>query len=157
MSGPLATQQDVADIWRPLSTDEQTQAGNLIIKASALLRKALPFDLDQRIALAASDPTSPQALDLAVVAVVVATVVKRVMANPDAAVAVSETVGPFSSSTTFANRYNSSGSGSALGALAIEPADIQALLPTPGFQLPQTIMTRPRHHRHHHDLPLLLP
>lgn len=142
MPDPLATPADVADIWRPLSTAEQSQATNLIVKASALLRAHAPFDVDARLAL---ETTDPDRLDAEVVASVVAGIVKRVMVNPDSAVSATESVGPYSHSTTFAQR---SGSADVMrGDLVVTRADIAMLKPAATtFPKPFTIRTS-RHHR----------
>lgn len=141
MPDPLADAADVADIWRPLSAAEQTQATSLIVKASALLRAAAPFDIDVRLTLAADDPDR---LDPAVVATVVAGIVKRVMVNPDSAVSSTETVGPYSHSTTFAQR---SGSADVMrGDLVVTAADLAVLRPAATrYGKPFTIRTL-RHH-----------
>lgn len=143
MPDPLAQASDVADIWRPLSADEVTRADNLIAKASAMLRAACPFDIDERIALMQTAPDDPKALDAVVVATVVAGIVRRAMVNPDGAVSTTETTGPYSKSSTFALR----GSGeSNRGELVVLPADIAQLRPKVGYTPPSTIRTRPRHH-----------
>lgn len=140
MPGPLATADDVADIWRPLSTAEEAQADKLIDKASAMLRARAPFDIDARLALQATDPDH---LDPTVVASVVAGIVKRVMVNPDSAVSATETVGPYSKSTMYAQR---SGSNDVMrGDLVVLPSDLAMLKPAATtFPKPFTIHTRPQ-------------
>jgi hypothetical protein len=144
---PLASADDVADIWRPLSAAEQTQATRLIGKASAMLRAACPFDIDVRIALADTDPGNPQALDPTLVATVVAGMVKRVMVNPDGAAAKTETTGPYSSSTSFTSLRDPGSAQETRGDLVVLAEDIQALRPKVGFAQPFTINTRSRHGR----------
>lgn len=140
MPDPLAAATDVADIWRPLSTSETEQVENLIVKASALLRAKVPFDVDERLGLFTTDPTNVDALDPVVVASVVAGIVKRVMVNRDSVVSKTETTGPYSQSQTFVVR----GAGDVdLGTLVVLPADLDALRPRLGFQKPFTIRTRP--------------
>lgn len=128
MTEPLATPDDVADIWRPLTADETTQVTNLIVKASAKLRHACPFDIDARIALHEVASTDPTALDPTVVADVVATIVKRFLVNPEGAASGSDSEGPFSHSTTWVNRYDKTGS-DVRGAIQVTDSDIDQLRP----------------------------
>ena len=145
MSAVLASPDDVADIWRPLTDAERARAENLIAKASAMLRAACPFDVDARIALKDTDPTDPDALDKAIVAAVVADMVKRVMANPEGVASKSESVGPFSSSTTFTGHFDRTQS-DVRGRLVVLDSDIDQLRPVVGFPKPFTIRTpAPRH------------
>lgn len=137
MPDPFATPSDVADVWRPLSDAEQIQVSNLLVKASAKLRQACPFDVDERMAIFATDPTNPIALDPAIVADVVATVVKRFMVNPEGAFSSSEGVGPFSRSASFVNRYDKTGAAT-VGALQITESDIDQLRPAVPAQVPST-------------------
>lgn len=141
----LAVYGDVEDIWRPLTADQQERATKLIAKASALLRWACPFDVDARIALSASEPDNPQALDSAIVATVVAGIVKRVMVNPDGAASSSETAGPFSKTANFVGQHDSAG-GQDRSGLTVTAADIDALRAPAGFGVPYTIRTRPQQH-----------
>lgn len=125
---PLADPGDVASIWRPLTAAEEDQVADLIDKASAKLRQACPFDIDQRIALYATAPTALTALNPIVVADVVATIVKRFLVNREGFASISEGVGPYSRSGTFVNRYDKSGS-DVRGAIQVTPSDIEQLRP----------------------------
>lgn len=93
MPTPLAIPDDLADMWRPLLDAEIPRAVSLINKASALLRQAQPH-IDARIALYTSDPGNVAALDPTLAATVVATIVKRFIANVEGV--ASQTVGPYS-------------------------------------------------------------
>lgn len=138
MSAPLATTDDVADLWRPLSADEETRVGSLIAKASAKLRHACPFDIDARIALFTTDPSNPQALDPTVVADRVAIIVHRYLVNQDGAASLSEGVGGFSRSITFVNRYDKTGA-DVRGELRITDEDIDELRPAVPAPVPSSI------------------
>jgi hypothetical protein len=137
MPDPLATPDDVAVIWRPLSDAEDTQVTTLILKASAKLRQACPFDIDARIVLFDTTPTDPAALDPVVVADVVATIVKRLLVNPNGFATESETAGPFSKSATFVNRYDKTGS-DVRGAIQITDSDIDQLRPAVPSAIPSS-------------------
>lgn len=136
MAVPLAEVADVEAIWRTLEPSETSQAAVLINIASAKLRARLPFDVDARIALYATTPRSPGALDPMVVANVVATIVKRVLVNPDGLVSTTQTFGPISESRSFVARTPS---GTSTGVSATDPdsrgeiritqADLSDLLP----------------------------
>lgn len=132
---PLATPDDVADVWRPLLDTETAQVANLIRKASAKLRHACPFDVDARIALFTTDPENVQALDPDVVADVVATIVKRFLVNREGVASQSQGVGPFSKSATYVNRYDKTGS-DVRGAIQIIDSDIEQLRPAVPAQTP---------------------
>lgn len=140
MAGPLATATDLADIWRPLTSDETTQATNLIAKASARLRQRCPFDIDERIALHGTDATDPKALDPAIVADVVANIVKRVMSNPNGVVSESETVGPYTHSSMYAGRYSGAKQSNTLEVL---DSDIDQLRPAQPAVMPATLRIGP--------------
>lgn len=135
--GPLAQPSDVADVWRPLTDAETAQVANLIAKASAKLRQLAPWDIDARIALSTSNPTNPMALQAEVVADVVATIVKRLLVNPDGVALSSETVGPFSRSQSYVNRYDKTGS-DVRGALQVTDSDIDQLRPATQDFTPST-------------------
>lgn len=124
MGAPLALTDDVADLWRPLTSTEQDRVANLIVKASALLRQKMPW-VDDRMARFAVDPTDEGGLDPMAVANVVATVIKRFLVNPDGATNMSETSGPYSRSKGFALR----GDKDVRGELIITDSDIEALTP----------------------------
>lgn len=93
----LATWEDVADRWRPLSTAEQTLATTRIADASALLRTRIG-DIDARIA---ADSTGNLA---ATVRSKVVDVVVRFLQNPNGAKQLQETIGPRSYGMTFEGR-----------------------------------------------------
>lgn len=124
---PLATAQDVADIWRALSDAEAQQATNLLAKASALLRNRLG-NIDDRVALFATEPTDVAALDPQIVANVVAGMVKRVMVNPAGAVNNSVSVDGVSRSQSFVgSRFAQPDVG--LGELTVSDSDVEKLTP----------------------------
>jgi hypothetical protein len=141
MANPLATTDDVADLWRPFtSTDEQARVSRLVVKASALLRQALPW-VDARIARFNADPTDLGGLDPVLVANVVATICKRFLVNPDGATNTTETSGPFSHAKGFALR----GDKDVRGELFIAESDILALMPAKKTKSRiGTIKARPR-------------
>lgn len=119
----LATQQDLEDIWRPLTSDEQTSGrfDRLLVKAEALLRQQLP-NLDSRIGSA--DPV--YGLDVVVVRQVIASIVKRYLANPSGA--SSHTTGPFS--VSFVDRFEGKdGSAGLKGTLFVTASDLSVLKP----------------------------
>ncbi len=122
MARVLATTDDVADMWRPLTTDEVNRVRRLISKASSLLRQKSPW-LDARLADWDIDPTDPAALAPETVATVVATIVKRFLVNPDGATNLSETTGPFSNAKGFALR----GDKDIRGELQVTVGDVESL------------------------------
>lgn len=125
----LATQQDLEDIWRPVTTAEQPAILRLLSKASALLLQQAPH-IPARIAAFAVDPATPGAIDPVVVAVVVAQIVKRYVVNPDGLSTSSETVGPYSQSKSFVDRYEGTdGSASMRGGLQVTKADLAMIKP----------------------------
>lgn len=128
MTAPLASVDDLADVWRPLTDAEVPRAENLIAKASALLRQATLRTIDERIVLFATDPGDPRAVDPAAVATMVATVVKRFIDNIDGAVSKSETAGPYARQVSYALR----GDTDIRGELAITAQDLAKLL-SPGL------------------------
>lgn len=139
----LATPADVADIWRPLTAEENQRAANLINKASALLKHAAPFDLAERIGYFTTDPTNKLALDPTLVASVVAGIVKRAMVNPDGVVSKSETTGPYTNSATYGDA--AAGAVVTVG-LVVTDDDLAQLRPPHGFAEPFTIRTHPPSH-----------
>jgi len=124
MSGPLATPDDVADMWRPLTSDEEPRIQRLIDKASALLRQKVPW-LDTRVARFLADPADLGGLDPMVVADVTATIVKRFVVNPDGSTNTSESVGPFTQSKGFALR----GDKDVRGEMLVTETDLTKLSP----------------------------
>jgi hypothetical protein len=138
MSNVLATAQDVADIWRPLTDAETVQADNLCAKASARLRQKCPFDVDARIALFSSNPADPTALDPLVVTDVVAGIVKRAMVNPDGATSVSTTRGPFSDTKGFGGQRNQPAN-----TLVVLDSDIDQLRPAKAATVASTLRVGP--------------
>lgn len=144
MPSPLATPTDVADVWRPLSAADTAKVARLISDAEAILRQKLPFDLDERMAL---DPSDPLYLAGPVVKGVIVGMVKRVLVNPDDAVSSSESTGPYSKSTTFADAP--AGVSVTAGGLVVIEEDLAKLRPAVAYSPGFTVRTRPRHH--HHD------
>ena len=95
MATPLATYDDVESRWRPLSEAEFPKVEILIGDASALLRAEFP-GIDSTI--------TSGGLEAAVVASVVAQMVKRAMLAPaDGIQSDSSTTGPYSHSQQYAN------------------------------------------------------
>ena len=127
-TAPLAEPGDVEDLWRPLTADETVRVARLIDKASANLRQACPFDIDERTDLFEDDPDNAQALDPLTVASVVATKVKNYLVNPDGVATGSESIGPFAHSATYVNRYDKTGS-DVRGSLQFTESDIDQLRP----------------------------
>jgi hypothetical protein len=107
---PLCTTDDVVTLFRALSDDETTLATRLIRMASARLRNQV-LNLDARIA--SGD------LDVNTVTDVCASMVSRVMRNPEGV--TQETVGPMSA--TFSPQV-------APGFFTILPDEYELLVPT---------------------------
>jgi hypothetical protein len=130
---PLAIADDVADIWRPLSSVESARAASLCTKASALLRNEVR-NIDDRVALYSTTPDDATALPAEVVATVVAGMVKRVMVNSDGVRSKSESAGPFARSMTFVE--STAAAPSSLGELIVTEQDLAKLTPrTPRNQM----------------------
>lgn len=95
MGVSYATAQDVADRWRPLTSDETTVAGVLAADASALIRARFP-GIDAQV--------ESGGMDADILRMVVAGMVKRALISPAEGVSQqSESAGPYSHSQTFAN------------------------------------------------------
>lgn len=95
MATPFASAQDVADRWRVLTPAEETIADTLAMDASAIIRARFP-GIDAQV--------TSGAIDIDVLTLVVAGMVKRAMVAPEDGVSQqSEGMGPFSQSQTFAN------------------------------------------------------
>ncbi|NUT04719.1 MAG: hypothetical protein HOV76_14665 [Hamadaea sp.] len=95
MGVSYATAQDVADRWRPLTSDETSVATVLAADASAVIRARFP-GIDGQVDSGAVDPD--------ILKMVVAGMVKRALISPAEGVSQqSETAGPYSHSQTFAN------------------------------------------------------
>lgn len=109
MAAPLASSDDVADLWRPLSVAETAKANILIAQASALLRRAVS-GLDTLV--------SSGAVDATLVTMVVTNAVLRVMQNP--AGVTQQTAGPEAASWTGAR---------AAGKVVITADEIATILP----------------------------
>lgn len=132
---PFADPNDLAAVWRPLSDAEAQQAMNLLAAASSKLRHACPFDIDARVALFEAGSTDPTALDPVLVTDVVVTIVKRYMVNIQGAATMSQSVGPYSQSATFVNRYDKTGS-DVRGAIQVTDSDIDQLRPAVPADIP---------------------
>jgi len=115
-----AVPNDVADIWRPLSADEQGQVFNLLVKAAAMLQQKSPY-IKARMARFALDPTDLGGLDPVLVATVVATMVKRLLVNVDGV--VQETAG------TVTAIWAIRGEIAVRGELHVTPGDLESLAP----------------------------
>lgn len=95
MAGSFATPNDVANRWRPLTSDETNIAYTLVEDASALIRARFP-GIDAQV--------TSGGLDAAIPRMVVAGMVKRALIAPDDGVSQeSQTTGPYSRSQSFAN------------------------------------------------------
>lgn len=140
MAAPLATTDDVADLWRPLASTEVQRITNLIVKASALLRQKVPW-VDARMVLFSVDPANIGGLDPDTVANVTAGIVKRFLVNPDGTTNSSETTGPNSRSKGFALR----GDKDIRGEMLVTASDVDTLTP-PRLSKSRigTIKVRPR-------------
>jgi len=125
---PFADASDVADLWSSYTAADEQRVASLIEKAAAKLVHVCPFNLDERIALFATTPAAPTALDPSVVADVVAQIVKRFLVNQDGFASSSEAAGPFSRSGTYVNRYDKTGS-DVRGAIQVTESDIDQLRP----------------------------
>lgn len=135
---PLADSDDVADLWRPLTSDEIDRVTRLIAKASAMLRQRAPW-VDDRIRLFQADPTNPAGLDPVTVAAVVATIVKRFVSNPQGV--VSESVGPYSMTYTYRGAQDKG----VRGEMYVEDSDLDKLkVPEKAGSRIGTVKTRPR-------------
>lgn len=133
---PLSDATTVADLWRPLTSDETDRVTRLVAMASALLRQKAPW-VDDRISLFASDPTNPAGLDPDTVSAVVATIVKRFLSNVQGV--VSEGVGPYS--VTYAIR----GEKDVRGEMYVTDGDLDKVkVPEKTGSRIGTLKTRPR-------------
>jgi hypothetical protein len=100
MSEAFATVQDIMDLWRPLTADEQTRAGNLLPLVSDTLRneaKKVGKDLDT---LVTEDETYSSVVKLVTVDVVAR--VLRQTTTGDAMTQESQSAGGYSWSGTYA-------------------------------------------------------
>lgn len=100
MSEAFATVQDIMDLWRPLTADEQTRAGNLLPLVSDTLRneaKKVGKDLDT---LVTKDETYSSVVKLVTVDVVAR--VLRQTTTGDAMTQESQSAGGYSWSGTYA-------------------------------------------------------
>jgi len=100
MSEAFATVQDIMDLWRPLTADEQTRAGNLLPLVSDTLRneaKKVGKNLDT---LATEDETYSSVVKLVTVDVVAR--VLRQTTTGDAMTQESQSAGGYSWSGTYA-------------------------------------------------------
>ena len=100
MSEAFATVQDIMDLWRPLTADEETRAGNLLPLVSDTLRneaKKVGKDLDT---LVTEDETYSSVVKLVTVDVVAR--VLRQTTTGDAMTQESQSAGGYSWSGTYA-------------------------------------------------------
>lgn len=100
MSEAFATVQDIIDLWRPLTADEQTRAGNLLPPVSDTLRneaKKVGKNLDT---LVTEDETYSNVVKLVTVDVVAR--VLRQTTTGDAMTQESQSAGGYSWSGTYA-------------------------------------------------------
>lgn len=99
MPDPFATSADLAQVWRPLTTEESTRANAELITASAIIRLEAP-DIDDRIA------ADPPTMDASIPKRIACQMVRRVMAPPPDLPGVSQqtqSVGAISTSFTLTN------------------------------------------------------
>lgn len=128
MTQPLVDKIDVETaLLRPLTTVEARYIGGLIRQAEAQLRVKRPT-VDERIALFATTPTDPAALDPEAVRAMLAGVIKKYMVNPEGAASKSEASGPFQRTTAFAS-YGKSLAGGVQGSLVVTDDDLKKLEP----------------------------
>jgi hypothetical protein len=120
---PFASPQDFADFVTP--DVDTSNAALLLAYASALIRAATPHT-DMRVALYATDPSIPGALDPMIPRMVCIQVVKRYLTNPTGASA--QTIGPYS--VSYVDRYEGTdGSANIRGGLQLTKSDLAALRP----------------------------
>jgi hypothetical protein len=127
MPDPFATPGDVAAVWRPLSDAEEAVAMRLLAYASTLIRVRVP-GVDDRVEAGDLDPTLPE--------MVAVDMVLRAMRRPAGVKSVTDTVGPYTHSESYADAVSSgllSLSGDELGLLTA-PDDIPAA-PVGSFKL----------------------
>lgn len=99
MGAVYATSQDLADRWRPLTTEEAARADVLLADAAVRIRAACST-VDERLA------ADPQELDPDIPKLVSVEMVRRAMLAPvdqAAMTQIQQTAGPFSQGGTFAN------------------------------------------------------
>jgi hypothetical protein len=129
---PLTTQAAVsAKLLRPLTDGEDAVMDALIAEASALLRWARP-SIDEDLA---RWPTA--GIDPDVVTAMLASVIKRLLINPNGLVSSSETEGDYSISENYGTVTSTTGD------LQITAADLAKLLP-PGATRRGSICTPAR-------------
>lgn len=124
----LATIQDLEDIWRPLTgSDDSARIQRLLDKASSLLLVKAPY---------VTAKLAAQTIDPLVVAAVVSQVVKRYLVNPDGTSTAAQTVGPYSESKSFVDRYEGTdGSASIRGGLQVTKTDLDSLIASTTAQI----------------------
>jgi hypothetical protein len=128
---PLATAEDVAEMWRPLSDAETPLVNALLRRASALLRSNV-LDLDARIAAGTLDPDNANTAAVQMVL--------RVLKNGHGL--RQQTVGPFSVT------YDKD---SAAGYLLVTDADLALFTDVAGQESTEPVSTiRVRAGFHHH-------
>lgn len=123
MAEPLASAADVAQIWQPLTPEQQSRASGLAEYASAMLRQMLP-GIDGWIA----DGTVGEPL----VRFTVANAIKRVLANPDSV--LQESIDDYSSTKAAA---------AAAGEILFTADDLAALRPLGGRGAARAFTIRP--------------
>lgn len=99
----FATWEDLKDIWRPLSVDEQAKATKLLGYASAFIRNEFP-GIDARIDAHTEDPRPDWAIDPDMPEYVALRMVKRAMDVTEGSDGVSSEMvvaGPFTRQRSF--------------------------------------------------------
>jgi hypothetical protein len=123
---PLTTHDAIeAKLLRPLTSNELRYMDELMDQASSLLRTAMPT-VDARMAAWTDQPRPRNAVDPLVVTSVLASVIKRYLANPLGAASSSDAQGPFSHTTTFAS-YGKNVGGT--GELTVTTDDLAQIAP----------------------------
>jgi hypothetical protein len=122
MMGLVTTEDVEVALLRPLSDAELEYTVGLCDAATTLLRSRMP-DIDARIASYAVSPTAARAVDPALVALVLADVVRRYLVNPKGLWSTTETTGPYSVSETFPGARGGTAAADVSG-LAVTAADI---------------------------------
>lgn len=135
MAADLVTPDDVASFWRPLTDAEQTVAASLIGVASRMIRRRIP-DIDAQI--------TAGTVDLQDVAYVISEMIRSAIeagTRPVDAKTVSDTVGPYAHSVTYADAASNLTFTDAWAALLGTPTAVQIGSARLGLPLHRT-----RHH-----------
>lgn len=137
----LVTQDDVETaLVRPLTSSEQNFITPLCNTASVQLRALLP-SVDARIADYNTDPSTPDAINPALVSSVLGTVIAQAFRNPEGLTSLAKTTGPYSVQKSYgATDSNPVG-------VNVTVADVARIVPTSNYVSPRTIrLAKPHCH-----------